>query len=139
MNPTEEFREYFQRYAAVSLGPDPEQLADFYDESFLTAGPRGGVTFKNDDAFLAWLRQVHDFNATTGMTALAVEDIEQIPVSADYALVTVKWSATFQKLGSEPIRFNISYLLRRTETGHRISAYVSHEDQEEAMRANGLL
>lgn len=59
-------REYFERYAAASLQSDPGKLADFYDQSFLAAGPSGGAAF-------------------------------------------------------------------------RVAAYISHEDQEEAMRANGLL
>ena len=34
MNRDYQFREYFRQYAAVSLGSEPEQLAEFYDQSF---------------------------------------------------------------------------------------------------------
>jgi hypothetical protein len=135
----EQLRTFFGRYATVSLGPDPEKLAEFYDTSFLAAGPKGGAAFNNDTAFLSWLREVHDFNVHSGMTSLAAGGIEEIPVSADYTLATVAWAATFRKTGDAPIPFSISYLLRLSGAELKVAAYISHEDQEETMRASGLL
>lgn len=139
MSREDEFLRFFRRYSAVSLGPEPEKLAEFYDQSFLAAGPKGGAAFRNDAAFLDWLRQIHDFNVASEMTSMAAEGVDQIQVSADYSLVTVRWAATFQKSGEAPIRFSISYLLRMSESGYKVAAYVSHDDQEDAMRAHGLL
>ena len=76
MRRDDQFLDYFRRYAAVSLGPEPEKLAEFYDQSFLAAGPKGGAAFRNDAAFLDWLRQVHDFNVRTGLTSMK-EDQEE--------------------------------------------------------------
>jgi hypothetical protein len=132
-------REYFERYARISLGPEPEKLADFYDASFLAAGPKGGAAFTNDESFRAWLREVHAFNVSSGMTSMAVDGVRETPVSADYALVTVAWAATFRRTGDAPIRFSISYILRTSDEGLKVAAYISHEDQEDAMRAHGLL
>lgn len=139
MKQDEPLREFFRRYATLSLGSDPEKLAELYDQSFLAAGPKGGAAFRNDEAFLDWLRQVHDFNVKSGMASIAAEEIDEIRISADYILVTVKWAARFQKSGDAPIRFTISYLLRQADNGYKVAAYVSHEDQEAAMRAHGLL
>jgi hypothetical protein len=139
MSRDDDIREYFLQYARVSFGSEPEKLAEFYDDSFLAAGPKGGAAFRNDAAFLDWLRQIHEFNAQTGMTSMAPEAVEQIAVSADYTLATVRWAATFRKLGDEPVRFSISYLLRDSGSRYLVAAYVSHEDQEDAMRAHGLL
>jgi hypothetical protein len=138
MNRDKVLEDFFRRYADVSLGAEPERLAEFYEGSFLAAGPKGGEAFRNDKAFLSWLREVSSFNARTGMVALAVGDIDQKTVSADYSLATVEWAATFRQR-DEPIRFRISYLLRLTESRPRIAAYISHEDQQEAMQAHGLL
>ncbi len=135
----EELHEYFRRYASLSLGPDPTKLAELYDVSFLAAGPKGGAAFRNDESFLAWLREVHAFNVRTGMTSLVVGEIREIPVGAGYTLVTVTWAATFERTGATPIRFAISYLLRDAEPHPKVAAYISHDDQEDAMRAHGLL
>lgn len=135
----EQLHEYFSRYASLALGPDPAQLAELYDASFLAAGPKGGAAFRNDESFLAWLRELHAFNARTGMSSMTAGEIREMPVGAGYSLVTVTWAATFQRTGATPIRFTISYLLRETESHPKVAAYISHDDQEEMMRAHGLL
>lgn len=139
MSREEELRDWFERYARVSLGPEPEKLVDFYDASFVAAGPKGGAAFTNDESFVAWLRNLRAFNEERGMTSLAVDGVGETPVSADYTLVTVAWAATFRRTGDTPIRFSISYLLRTSGESPKVAAYVSHEDEEETMRAHGLL
>lgn len=139
MTSDDDLHDFFRRYAATSLGREPQKLAEFYDASFLAAGPRGGAAFRNDAAFHEWLRQVHAFNAKIGLTSMTPEAVERNPVGAGYTLATVRWAATFQRTGDTPIRFSISYLLRESESGYKVAAYISHEDQEEAMRAHGLL
>lgn len=134
-----DYRAFFQQYAALSLGDEPEKLASLYAESFLAAGPTGGAAFQNDEAFLGWLRQVHEFNDQSGMAAMEVIDVRETPISGDYALVTVRWGARFRKTGEETIEFDISYILHLSDGGPRVAAYISHEDQEEAMRAHGLM
>ncbi|MBL0940369.1 MAG: hypothetical protein IBJ03_15850 [Gemmatimonadaceae bacterium] len=133
-------REFFDRYASLSLGAEPEQLAELYDTNFLAAGPKGSATFTNDENFLAWLREVRDFNAESGMKLMAVAAVsDSTSVGPDFSLVTVEWAATFERTGDDPIQFSISYLLRDADGTLKIAAYISHEDQEEAMQANGLL
>jgi hypothetical protein len=139
MNRNERLREFFRGYSLASLGPEPERLADLYDASFLAAGPKGGAAFKNDESFLAWLRQVNAGNRQSGMTAMEVDEVVETPLSDAYSIATVTWAATFRKTGDEPIRFRISYILRQTDDTLKVAAYISHEDEEEAKKAHGLL
>lgn len=139
MNRQTDLTELFNDYAAVSLGPEPENLARFYAPSFLAAGPKGSATFDNDDAFLAWLRQVHDFNAQSGMTAMEAVGVDETPMGDDFVMATVRWASRFRQTGDEPIEFEISYVLHLTDAGARIVAYISHEDQEAVMTQRGLL
>ena len=138
-NRQEMLERFFHEYASLSRGEEPEKLAAFYEESFLVAGPSGGATFKNDQSFLAWLRDMRTFNAQTGMTSMTAGEIFETPVGAGYSLATVTWAATFAKTGDTAIRFQISYLLRDTGTQLKVAAYISHEDQQESMLAHGLL
>lgn len=135
----ERLEEFFRRYASLAFAEEPAKLAELYDASFLAAGPKGGATFKNDESFLAWLRELHAFNAKVGMTSLTFSEIHEVPVGGGYSLATVTWAAAFERTGSVPVRFKISYLLRETEPHLKVAAYVSHEDQEDVMRAHGLL
>ncbi len=131
--------EFFGRYASTSMGASPQELAAFYDTSFLAAGPQGGAAFQNNEAFRDWLQQVHDFNRDTGMTSLDVVAVSETPVSNEYVLASVRWGAHFSKTGDERIEFDISYLLRLVDGSYRVAAYISHEDEESVRRARGLL
>lgn len=131
--------DFFEQYAATSMGAKPQDLAAFYDTSFLAAGPQGSAAFQNDEAFRGWLQQARDFNETSGMTGLEVVAVRETPVSREYVLASVRWGARFRKTGDELIEFGISYLLRLEGDSFKVAAYVSHEDQEAAMRERGLL
>jgi hypothetical protein len=136
--PNTSVRDFFTRYARVTMGPEPEQLAEFYDDSFVAAGPKGSAAFKNDELFLKWLRDVRAFNEKTGMTSMHVVGVEEIPLGSKFRVANVTWGATFERLRDRTIPFTISYVLRVTDGGFKVIAYVSHEDQEEAMRRHGL-
>ena len=131
--------QFFTGYAAAALGDKPELLAALYAQSFLAAGPEGSAAFKNDDAFLQWLSQVHDFNRATGMTGMEVASVDEYRLSDLFTVATVSWGATFRKTGNEVILFKISYIVQRTDGSYRVLGYVSHEDQMSVMRAKGLL
>ena len=73
------------------------------------------------------------------MTSMTVGTVAETAVSADYTLVTVEWAATFERSGDAPIQFSISYILRQSEDDWKVAGYISHEDQEVAMRAHDLL
>lgn len=139
MNRHEQLRDYFQRYAHISFGPDIAQLVQFYEDSFVAAGPKGSAAFRNDESFVKWLRELHAFNEKSGMTSMSVHEVSETSVGGGYTFVAVTWAATFEQTGKEVIRFRISYLLRESDATWKIVAYVSHEDQEETMRAKGLL
>ena len=49
---------FFNRYAELSLGPQPEALADLYAPTFIVGGPEGSHTFTNDAHFTEWLGQI---------------------------------------------------------------------------------
>jgi hypothetical protein len=131
--------QFFRDYGRAAMGDDPAAIAAFYAESFLVAGPQGSATFPNDDQFLAWLRRLHDFNRQAGMLSMEPVAVAGTAVAPGYDLARVTWGARFQKTGDELIRFAITYIIRHTDQGPKLIAYISHEDQEEAMRAHGLL
>ncbi len=132
-------RAFFSSYAAAALGPEPEKLAAFYGDSFLVAGPQGSAAFKNDDQFLGWLRQVHEFNQASGMEAMEVIAVAGQPLSDQFLIATVEWGAMFKKTCDERITFKISYILQEQDGSFKVLGYISHEDQMEAMREKGLL
>jgi hypothetical protein len=126
--------EFFCKYADVSLHGTPAELAALYGSGFVVAGPKGAYGGLNDAAFLGWLEQVQQGNQATGLGALRPAKVgEPVAVGPHHCLVEVEWAATF---GEKEVTFSISYLLE-TE-GPRIIGYVSHEDEQDRRREEGL-
>jgi ketosteroid isomerase-like protein len=133
-----DWAQFFTDYAAASRSDDVERVAGFYADGFVVAGPRGSSTYKNNAAFRKWLKQVFEFNQTSGMESLEVLSTEAAPISGEYTQVTVTWASRFRKTGDEPITFRITYFVEHIGAP-KILGYISHEDQAEAMKAKGLL
>lgn len=133
------WKQHFEGYAAASLAGDAEQLAGFYATGFVAAAPSGAYGGLNDEKFREWLQQVHQFNQQSGMRGMAVVDArEECRVGPNHRLVTVRWGAQFEKSGERVIEFDISYVLQVNGPRPLIVAYISHEDQTEAMRREGV-
>jgi hypothetical protein len=130
---------FFEAYSEASMSSAPAVLAGHYADAFIASGPTGSAAFKNDEQFLAWLGQVCEFNLQVGMGSLEVVSIHETPISDHHAFATVEWGARFEKTGDERICFEISYLLRFSEGKPLILAYISHEDQQDVMKARGII
>jgi hypothetical protein len=131
-------REFFDRYAELSIGPRPEDLARLYAPTFIVGGPQGSQAFTNDSRFLDWLRQLGEFNRQHGMRSLAVVTIRDVTLSPVHMLATVTWGARFEKTGDRLITFEISYLLEQAAESWKVLSYVSRSDQMEEMKKEGL-
>ena len=131
---------FFRNYGAAALEGAPERIASFYAESFIAGGPNGSAVFRNDEQLIEWLMQLQQFNASTGMTAMTLVSInDSKPLSSRHQLVAVEWGANFEKTGERLITFEISYILERSGEDWKIIAYISKKDQEEEMKAMGLI
>jgi hypothetical protein len=131
--------QFFAQYAVLSMGDDGRALAAVYAPNFFVAGPTGSKTFANDAQFLDWLAQVRTFNRQHGMHALSPASVRETVLSPLHVLAYVRWSARFEKTGTRAIEFEIAYLIERAGESWRVLGYVSARDQEEEMRALGLL
>jgi hypothetical protein len=131
--------QFFTRYGQLSMGDDHRALAEMYAPSFFVAGPKGSMVFPNDARFLEWLAQVHAFNRQHGMQAVSPAAVQETVLSPLHVLAKVRWSARFGKTGDRAIEFEIAYLVERAGESWRVLGYVSARDQEEEMRALGLV
>jgi hypothetical protein len=130
---------FFTHYAALSMGDDDRALAALYAPSFFVAGPKGSMTFANDARFLDWLAHVRAFNRQHGMRALSAAAVRETVLSPLHVLAQVRWSTRFEKTGARATEFEIAYLMELAGESWRVLGYVSARDQEEEMRALGLL
>jgi hypothetical protein len=128
---------FFDEYARAASGEDPEDMASFYDENVLHAGPKGTLGFRNDARYRSWLSDILEFNQDCGLAALLPTGVGSYDLGPSLVIATVQWRALFD--GSEhPADFTVTYLLRRAPDGLRILCAASHEDQEAQLRALGV-
>jgi hypothetical protein len=136
---TVEVEQFFARYAALSMGDDDPAMAAMYAPSFFVGGPKGSMVFANDTRFLDWLGQVRAFNRQHGMRAVSPAAVQETVLSPLHVLAQVRWSARFEKTGDRAVEFHIAYLIERAGKSWRVLGYVSERDQDDEMRALGLL
>ena len=97
------------------------------------------MTFANDAQFLDWLLRVRAFNREHGMRSLSPAAVRETLLSPLHVLAQVRWSARFEKTGTHAIEVEIAYLIELAGESWRVLGYASAHDQEEDMRALGLL
>ena len=131
--------QFFTQYAALATGDDHQALAGMYAPSFFVGGPKGSMTFANDAQFLDYLVRVRAFNRQHGMRAVSPAAVRETVLSPLHVLAQVRWSARFEKTGARATEFDIAYLMERAAESWRVLGYISASDQEEEMRALGLL
>ena len=61
-----------------------------------------------------------------------------MPISNDYSMVVVRWGITFERTGSRQIEFDVTYIIQESGSEPRIILFISHEDEEVAMKKLGL-
>lgn len=93
----------------------------------------------NDAQLLDWLAHVRTFNREHGMRALSPAAVRETVLSPLHVLALVRRSARFEKTGPRAIEFEIAYLMELAGESWRVLGYVPARDQEEEMRALGLL
>lgn len=134
---TADAQRFFDEYARAAAGDDAEDMASFYDENVLHAGPKGTLGFRNDSRYRSWLTDILDFNEACGLSALLPAGVGSYDLGPSLVIATVQWRALFER-SEKPADFTVTYLLRRAPDGLRILCAASHEDQETQLRALGV-
>ena len=127
------FREYEQAFNRL----DTETIAEHYADTFISAGPRGTIAQDKKD-FLSKSRQATDMYRSIGQNSARIISKKIIPVSNEYCMVTVHWGVTFEKTGDKLIEFDVSYIVRQIGDDMKVILFITHQDEEKAMKELGL-
>ncbi|HLG39612.1 MAG TPA: nuclear transport factor 2 family protein [Chitinophagaceae bacterium] len=127
------FQEYEKSFDKLNI----EAIAKYYDDTFISAGPKGTIA-RNKNEFMSKARQASEMYRSIGQNSAKILSKGITQISNEYALVTVHWGVTFEKTGDKITEFDVSYLVRQTGDDTKIVLFISHEDEEEAMKKLGL-
>ncbi len=128
------FDEYEKAFSAL----DVEKSAEFFADSFISAGPNGTIT-SSKDQLLKEARKASDFYRNVGQKSAKIFTLDEQPITELYSLVKVHWGVTFQKTGNKLVEFDVSYLVQKTGKEPKIILFIAHQDEQKAMQELGLL
>ncbi len=128
------FGDYEKAFSALDL----TKSAEFFADSFISAGPNGTITNSKAE-FLKEAHKAADFYRSVGQKSARIISLDESPISELYSMVKVHWGVTFQKTGDKLIEFDVSYLVQKTGTEPRIILFIAHQDEQKAMKELGLL
>ena len=65
--------------------------------------------------------------------------ISEIPISHEYSMVPVHWGVKFKKTGDKWVEFDITYIVHNPAEKPEIIMFITHEDEQKAMKELGLI
>jgi len=127
------FEDYEKSFSALEL----QKQAKLFAENFIAAGPKGIISNTRNE-FIKNADKAADFYRKVGQQSAQAESMKETWFGDKYAMVTVHWAAHFKSL-PKPVEFDVSYLVQLTDDKPKIILFMSHGDEEEAMKDLGLL
>lgn len=134
----EDVKKLFTEYERLFHVLDVAGQAVFFADSFISAGPRGAIA-QSKAEFLKMAEQAAAFYKSVGQTSAKILSIEETPISNEYSLVRTHWATTFQKTEMKTVEFDVSYVVQRVGEEPKIILFITHQDEQQAMKELGLL
>ncbi len=135
---TDAVKRLFVEYEKAFNVLDVEKQVPFFAEHFISAGPKGSIA-QGRDEFAKMATKAAEFYRSVGQTSAKILSMDEIPISNEYSMVRVHWGVTFRKTGNRLIEFDVTYFIQKTGTEPKIIMFISHQDEEKAMKELGLL
>ena len=127
------FKQYERSFDKLDIG----LLSEFCADSFMSAGPKGTIT-QSKKEFEAKGKEAVKFYRSVGRNSAKIISKRIMPISDCYSMVVIRWGITFEKTGSKLIEFDITYIVQMTNDDPKIILFISHEDEEMAMKRLGI-
>lgn len=126
----------FKQYESAFNKLDLATIAGFYADTFISAGPKGTIT-RSKKEFEQTAKEAVEFYKSVGQSSARIISKRTMPISNEYSMVVIRWGVTFAKTGSKVVEFDVSYFVREIDEP-RIIMFISHEDEEAAMKKLGI-
>jgi len=134
------FERYQQCFVQGLRGEaDPETVAGFFAEHFITAWPGGVMTGNNDEQLRGVMGKGFEHYRAMGMRDMAVDHVAVHQIDPMHGVASVAWASTFERPGEAPrvVRFSVHYLVQLREGDARIFGWIAG-DEEAELRAQGI-
>lgn len=134
----EDLEKLFTEYEKAFSILDTRKIAEFFADTFMSAGPKGTIA-QSKKEYLEKSEQASEFYRSIGQNSAKIISKNFIPISNQYTMANIHWGVTFKKTGDDLIEFDVSYIVSEAGNEPEIILFISHQDEEEAMKALGLM
>ena len=134
----ESVKKLFAEYEKTFAELDFKRSAEFFADTFISAGPRG-VIAQSKAEFLKLAHQATAFYKSLDQTSARILSADETPISNEYSMVKVHWGVTFRKTKDRLIEFDVTYFVHKIGTEPRIIMFIAHQDEQKAMQELGLI
>lgn len=128
----------FRQYESAFDRLDFKTITGFYTDAFMSAGPKG-IIAQNKDEFSQKAQEAASFYRSVGQKSARIISKRMIPICDKYSMVVIRWGVFFEKTGSKPVEFDVSYIVFESDDEARIILFIVHEDEAAAMKKLGIL
>ena len=134
----DDVKKLFEEYEKAFNALEVEKQVPFFAEHFISAGPRGSIAHGREE-FARMAGEAAKFYRSVGQTSAKIISMDETVISREYSMVKVHWGVTFVKTGNKLIEFDVTYFIQKTGPEPKIIMFISHQDEEKAMKELGLL
>jgi len=134
----ESVKKLFAEYEKAFAELDFNKSAEFFADTFISAGPRG-VIAQSKVEFLKLAHQAAAFYKSLDQTSARILSADETPISNEYSMVKVHFGVTFRKTKDRLIEFDVTYFVQKIGTEPKIIMFIAHQDEQEAMQELGLI
>ena len=134
----ESVKKLFAEYEKAFAELDFNKSAEFFADTFISAGPRG-VIAQSKAEFLKLAHQATAFYKSLDQTSARILSADETPISNEYSMVKVHFGVTFRKTKDRLIEFDVTYFVQKIGTEPRIIMFIAHQDEQKAMQELGLI
>jgi hypothetical protein len=94
-------KQLFNRYQKAFNALDIEKNAQFFADSFISAGPKGTITNSKSE-FLKSDNKASEFYKSVGQKSAKILTIDEVPITEMYSMIKVHWGVIFKKQVTNP-------------------------------------
>ena len=134
----ESVKKLFAEYEKAFAELDFNKSAEFFADTFISAGPRG-VIAQSKAEFLKLAHQATAFYKSLDQTSARILSADETPISNEYSMVKVHFGVTFRKTKDRLIEFDVTYFVQKIGTEPKIIMFIAHQDEQKAMQELGLI
>lgn len=131
-------KKLFDQYEAAFDKLDVEKQVPFFAEHFISAGPKGSIAINKAD-FAMMAGKAAEYYKSMGQTSAKILKITEKPISKEYSMVEAHWGTTFKKTGGKMSEFDVTYFIHDPTGNPKIIMFISHQDEEKAMKELGIM